>query len=215
MLEQQLTPVTLLRESVSIHQKVVDRLIAMTERITNAEGRTQTTIPFLSLVRHSHQTPLIPVVLTPSLCLILQGTKQLRLGQDMLQYRAGDYLASVIDIPAPAQIIGATKQFPYIGLRIDFTMQEVASVVMEADINVKPQENKLNTAAFIGKSDADFLDICTRLLKLLDKPKEARFLSALIKREMLFHLLSGDSGHLFFQRVIFDRKPPAISNPIS
>jgi AraC-like DNA-binding protein len=215
MLEQQLKPVTLLRESSSSHQKVVDRLIAMTERMTTAEGRTQTIIPFLSLVRHSHQTPLIPVVLTPSLCLILQGTKQLRLGQDMLQYHAGDYLASVIDIPAPAQIIGATKQFPYIGLRIDFTTQEVASVVMEADINVKPQENKLNTAAFIGKSDADFLDICTRLLKLLDKPKEARFLSALIKREMLFHLLSGDSGHLFFQPVLFDQQADGIGKAIA
>lgn len=215
MLNQQLKPVTLLRESNSIHQKVLDRLITMTERITNAEGRTQTPIPFLSLVRHSHQTPLIPVVLTPSLCLILQGTKQLRLGQDMLQYHAGDYLASVIDIPAPAQIIGATKQFPYIGLRIDFTTQEVASVVMEADINVKPQENKLNTAAFIGKSDADFLDICTRLLKLLDKPKEAPFLSALIKREMLFHLLSGDSGHLFFQPVLFDQQADGIGKAIA
>jgi AraC-like DNA-binding protein len=215
MLEQQRTPVTFLRERNSIQQKVLDRLIAMTERITNTEGRTQTLIPFLSLVRHSHQTPLIPVVLTPSLCLILQGIKQLRLGQDMLQYHAGDYLASVIDIPAPAQIIGATKQFPYIGLRIDFTTQEVASVVMEADIKVKPQENKLNTAAFIGKSDADFLDICTRLLKLLDTPKEARFLSALIKREMLFHLLSGDSGHLFFQPVLFDQQADGIGKAIA
>src|SRR6266851_1274275 len=215
MLEQQLTPVTLLRESISIHQKVVDRLIAMTERITTAEGRTQTLIPFLSLVRHSHQTPLIPVVLTPSLCLILQGTKQLRLGQDMLQYQAGDYLASMIDIPAPAQIIGATKQFPYIGLRIDFTTQEIASVVMEAEINVKPQDKKLDTGAFIGKSDADLLDVCLRLLKLLDTPKEARFLSALIKREMLFHLLSGDYGHFFFQPVLFDQQADGIGKAIA
>jgi hypothetical protein len=46
----------------------------------------------------------------------------------------------VIDMPASAQIIGATKQFPYIGLRIDFTTKEIASVVMEAEINVKPQD---------------------------------------------------------------------------
>jgi AraC-like DNA-binding protein len=215
MLEQQRTPATLLRESISLQQKVVDLLIAMTERMTTAEGRTQTLIPFLSLVRHSHPTPLIPVVLTPSWCLILQGTKQLHLGQDMLQYHAGDYLASVIDIPAPAQIIGATKQFPYLGLRIDFTTQEVASVVMEADIHVKPQENKLNTAAFIGRSDADLLDICTRLLKLLDKPQEVRFLSTLIKREILFHLLSGDSGHLFFQPVLFDQQAGGVGKAIT
>ena len=215
MLEQKLTPVTFLRESSTSHQQLLELLITMTERMTTADGSTQTHIPFLSLVRHSHPTRLIPVVLTPSFCLILQGTKQLYLGQDLLQYHAGDYLASVIDIPAPAQIIGATKQFPYIGLRIDFTTQEVASVVMEADINVKPQENKLNTAAFIGKSDADLLDICTRLLKLLDNPKEARFLSALIKREMLFHLLSGVYGHFFFQPVLFDQQADGIGKAIA
>jgi AraC-like DNA-binding protein len=215
MVEQQRTPVSFLRESSSSQQQVLDLLIAMTERMTTAEGRTQTHIPFLSLVRHSHQTPLIPVVLTPSFCLILQGTKQLHLGQDMLQYHAGDYLASVIDVPASAQIIGATKQFPYIGLRVDFTTQEVASVVMEAGITVKPQENKLNPAAFIGKSDADLLDACLRLLKLLDTPKEARFLSALIKREMIFHLLSGDCGHFFFQPVLFDQQADGVGKAIA
>jgi len=215
MLEQKLKSVPLLRESSSIHQKVVDRIIAMTERITNAEGRTQTIIPFLSIVRHSHQTSLIPSVLTPSFCLILQGTKKLHLGQDILQYHAGDYLASVIDIPASAQIIGATKKFPYIGLRIDFTTKEVASVVMEAEINVKPQEKKLNIGAFIGKSDADLLDACLRLLKLLDKPQEARFLSALIKREMIFNLLSGDYGHFFFQQVLFDQQADGVGKAIA
>jgi hypothetical protein len=43
---------------------------------------------------------------------MLQGTKKLHLGQDILQYHAGDYLASVIDMPAFAQIIGATKKSP-------------------------------------------------------------------------------------------------------
>jgi AraC-like DNA-binding protein len=214
MLEQQLKPVTLLRESNSIHQKVLDRLIAMTERITTAEGSTQTIIPFLSILRNSHQTPLNPGVLTPSFCLILQGTKRLHLGQDILQYHAGDYLASVIDMPASAQVVGATKKSPYIGLHIDLTTKEIASVVMEADINVKPKGNKLNTAAFIGRSDAGLLDSFIRLLKLLDKPKEARFLSALIKREMIFHLLSGDYGHLFFQQVLFDQQADGVGKAI-
>src|SRR5260370_18346616 len=108
----------------------------MNERIANAEGRTQTIIPFLSIVRHSHQTPLIPSVLTPSFCLILQGTKKLYLGQDILQYHAGDYLASVIDMRASLQIIGATKQFPYIVGRIHFTRNEISSFLLETDINM-------------------------------------------------------------------------------
>jgi AraC-like DNA-binding protein len=193
----------------------VDRIIALIERITNAEGRTQTIIPFLSIVRHSHQTAMIPSVLTPSFCLILQGTKKLHLGQDILYYHAGDYLASVIDIPASAQIIDATREVPYLGLRIDFTTNEIASVVMEAEIKVKPQAKKLNVGAFLGKSDANLLDACIRLLKLLDAPNEARFLSALIKREMIFHVLSGDYGHLFFQQVLFDQQADGVGKAIA
>jgi AraC-like DNA-binding protein len=215
MLKQKLKTRTLFGETVSIHQKVLDQIIAMTERITNAEGSTKTIIPFLSISRNSHQTPLIPSVLTPSFCLILQGTKKLHLGQNMIHYHPGDYLASLIDMPASAQIIGATKEEPYIGLRIDFTTIEIASVVMEAEINVKPKDKKLNTGAFIGKSDVDLLDLFIRLLKLIDKPKEARFLSAFIKREMIFNLLSGDYGHLFFQQVLFDQQADGVGKAIT
>lgn len=214
MVEPKFKSVTLFEENVSIHQKVLDQLIAMADGITKVEGSTQTILPFLSIIRRSQQTALIPVVLTPAFCLILQGTKKLHLGQEIIHYQAGNYLASIVDIPASAQIIGATKASPYIGLRVDFTIQEVASVVMEAEINVKPRDKKLSTGAFIGKSDTGLLDLFIRLLKLIDKPKEARFLSTLIKREMIFNLLSGDYGHLFFQQGLFDQQADGVGRII-
>ncbi|MDP4096267.1 AraC family transcriptional regulator [Paenibacillus sp. P96] len=205
MWEQGLDSRTINGKSISIHKKALDQLIAMTDRITLADGRTPTIVPFLSIVRSSRETLRSPGVLTPSFCLILQGTKKIYLGQDILHYSAGDYLASLIDMPASSQIIGATEQSPYISLRIDFTTQEIASVVMEAEIVMEPKGKDLRAGAFIGKSDAELLDIFLRLLKLIDKPKEVRFLSELIKREMIFNLLSGDYGHLFFQKVFFDQ----------
>jgi hypothetical protein len=215
MLEKELKTQSLFGESISIHQKVLNRIIAMTERITTTDGSTQTIIPFLSIIRDSHQTPLNPVVLTPSFCLILQGTKKLHLGQNIIHFHAGDYLASMIDIPASAQTIDVTKETPYIGLHIDFTTKEIASVVMEAEINIKPKVKNLNTESLIGKSDADLLDLFIRLLRLIDKPQEAHFLSALIKREMIFNLLSGDYGHLFFQHVLFDQKADGVGKAIA
>lgn len=199
---------------VSIHKKALDQLIAMTDRITRAEGRTPTMVPFLTIVRSSRESLKNPGVLTPSFCLILQGAKKLYLGQDIYHYSAGDYLASLIDMPAAAQIVGATEESPYIGLRIDFTAQEIASVVMEAEIHTEPKEKSLSAGAFIGKSDAELLDIFNRLLKLIDKPKEARFLSELIKREMIFNLLSGDFGHLFLQKALFDQRADGIGKAI-
>lgn len=199
---------------VSIHKKALDQLLALTERFSLAEGRTSTDVPYLSIVKRSRETECIPGVLTPSFCLILQGGKKLYLGQEVYRYGPGDYLASLIDIPASAQVVGATERSPYIGLRIDFTTQEIASVVMEAGIEAESKERGLSKGAFVGKSDAELLDIFTRLLKLLDKPNEARFLSELLKREMIFHLLSGANGHLFFQKVLFDQRADGVGKAI-
>ncbi|MFC3804327.1 AraC family transcriptional regulator N-terminal domain-containing protein [Cohnella sp. GCM10012308] len=207
-------PHATLEKPVSIHKKALDQLIASTNRMPLPEGRTSTAVPYFSIVKHSRETQRSPGVLTPSFCLILQGAKKLYLGQEVYHYAAGDYLASLIDIPASSQVVGVSEQSPYIGLRIDFTTQEIASVVMEAGIDAEPKEKGLNAGAFIGKSDAALLDIFARLLKLIDKPHESRFLSELLKREMIFNLLSGDFGHLFFQKVLFDQRADGVGKAI-
>jgi AraC-type DNA-binding domain-containing proteins len=204
----------LLDNHISIFQKQLNELIALSKRITKSEGTTKTGVDYLSICRHSQQAPLIPSVLNPSLCLILQGMKSLHLGGDILYYHAGDYLASVIDVPASGQVIGATEESPYIGLRIDFTAKEIASVVMEAEINVKQRNAEVGTAAFIGKSDAEILDLLIRLMKLVDRPDKAHFLSGLLKRELIFHLLTGNYGHLFTQQALFDQQANGIGKAI-
>ncbi len=196
------------------NQQVLAELVARTKQITVAEGTTQTIIPFLAICRYSYQASLQRSVLTPSFCLILQGTKQFHLGQDIIDYHPGDYLAAVIDIPASGQVVGATKETPYIGLRVDFTTQEIISVAMEAKIDVKPKANKLQTGALIGKADADLFDIFIRLLKLIDKPQTVPFLASLLKREMIFNLLTGDYGHFFLQPVLYDQQAEGVGKAI-
>ncbi|MFC5450994.1 AraC family transcriptional regulator [Paenibacillus aestuarii] len=191
------------------------QMLEIAKQITIDEGRTQTIIPFLTTMRYSRQTSEISGVLTPSIYLILQGAKKLHLGQEVIDYYAGDYLVSVIDIPASAEIIGATKQSPYIGLRVDFTAEDIASVVTEAGINFDPKNKKLKTGAFIGKADEGLVESLYRLLKLVEKPNAVGFLSSLMKRELIFHLLSGDAGHIFFQQVMIDRQDDGIGKAIA
>lgn len=216
MLEQK-QPSTMLPQPethISIFQKQINELIALTEQITKADGTTKTDIDYLFVCRHRWQAPLVPSVLNPSLCLILHGAKSLHLGGEILYYHAGDYLASVIDMPASGQVIGATEKSPYIGLRIDFTAKEIASVVMEAELNVKQRRSELGAAAFIGKSDGELLDLLIRLFKLTEKPDKVRFLAGLFKRELIFHLLTGDYGHLFLQQALFDQQTDGIGKAV-
>lgn len=198
--------------TVSIYQTILDRIVRMTERF--GEGKTQTIIPFLSIIRRSQPTPFTQAVLTPSFCLVIQGSKKIHLGHEVIQYYGGDFLASLIDMPTAGHVIQATKELPYVGFRVDFTTKEIADVVTEAGINVKPRDKKLTSAAFVGKADDDILEIFIKLVKVLDKPEEAPFLSPLLKREMIFRLLRGTYGHLFFQQVLFDKNTDGIGKVI-
>jgi AraC-like DNA-binding protein len=200
---------------MSEHQHKLNELIALIEAITSEEGRLKTVIPFLTIIRNTQQTPPIPAVLTPSFCLILQGAKRIHFGQDIIDCQPGDFLASVIHMPGLAQVVGASKKSPYMGLRVDLTTKEIASVVMEANINMQPKGQKPTIGAFIGKSNVEFLDLFIRLLKLIEKPKEVSFLAPLIKREMIFNLLSGAYGHLFFQQVFFDQQADGVGKAIT
>ncbi len=190
-------------------------MLEMAQRIALDEGRTQGVIPFLTLIRHSRPTSEMTGVLTPSICLILQGAKQLHLGQEIIDYHAGDYLVSVIDIPASAEVIGVGRESPYIGLRVDFTTEDIAAVVMEAGISFNPVDKKLKTGAYIGQAAEGLAESMHRLLKLAEKPDAAvGFLSSLMKREMLYHLLSGDAGHIFYQQFMLDRQEEGIGKAI-
>lgn len=118
-------------------------------------------------------------------------------------------------MPGLAQVVGASMSSPYIGLRVDFTTKEIASVITEAGIKPRPQDKKVSIGAFIGKADAELLDLFVRLLKVVEKPAEVSFLSPLIKREMIFNLLTGAYGHLFFQPAFFDQQADGVGKAIA
>ncbi|GGE32857.1 AraC family transcriptional regulator [Pullulanibacillus camelliae] len=199
----------------SLHQKLLDQLITLVNQFTDKEGQTQTSIPFLSIFKHSNPGPLAPGVTTPSFCLILQGSKKLLIGQDILHYHTGNYLASIIDLPATGQVTRATPDSPYIGLRIDCPIQEIASVMIEAQLSAPSKDTKQTRAAFIGSANADLLDHFIRLMKLLNKPEQVPFLSNLIKREMLYVLLTGEYGQCFLQHAFFDPQADGIGKAIA
>ncbi|GMK40380.1 AraC family transcriptional regulator [Paenibacillus sp. CCS19] len=196
-------------------QTNLNKLLQMVGSLHLAEGRTETAVPFFTMIRRNRPTAMTPGVLTPSFCLILQGTKKIQLGHDTLYYGAGDCLVSLFDIPASGQVVDASLQSPHIGLRIDLTAEEIASVMTEAEIQVKPLSSKMGPGAYVGKSDEPLQLLFIRLLELQGKPEsEVRYLSSLIKREMIFRLLTGDYGHLFVRRVFMDQQKEGIGRAI-
>lgn len=204
----------LFEESNFIKKKALDTMIEMTEKITKMDGSRSTIIPFFSIERHSQEIPPTPGVMNPAFGIILQGRKEVHLGNEIIHFNPGDFVASIIDMPVSVQVKGVSKELPSISLRIGFTRSEIASVVMDAHIEFNIKNKNLYLGVFVGRSDEELLDLFIRLLKLTDRPKDAYFLSELIKREMIYHLLTGEYGYLFFQQVLVDQEIVGIGKAI-
>jgi AraC-like DNA-binding protein len=179
------------------------------------DGLTPTNVPFLQVVRRSRPTPFSPGVLTPSFCLIVQGAKRVHLGQSVLDYGPGEFITALIDVPAAGHVVGASARRPYLGLRLDFSTEDIAAVVADARLSMSAPPGKATPAAFVGKADVALLDLHLRLVKLFERPHEAAFLSSLLKLELIFRLLTGEHGHLFLQRALFDPRANGVAAAIA
>jgi AraC-like DNA-binding protein len=196
-------------------QTVLRELHTLSVIYAPKEGQNFTTIPYLSIYKRSEENPLIPSVLTPSVCLVLSGAKRINIGTQVIDYCAGQYLAAVIDMPVSGHVLEASRQSPYIGIRIDFTCEEIVDVALRAKLDIEKNISLLDPGAFVGKADSDLLLILTRLLNLQSKPEEQSFLSELYKQELLYNLLSGPYGYHFIQQVRLFQQATGIGNAIS
>lgn len=177
------------------------------------EGITATEIPYLSVIRGNRQTSFEPGVITPSFCVIVRGRKRAYIGEEILEYSDGDTLSSLIALPATGMIVGATPQNPYLGLKIELSLHEIASVITEAGLKFDQTNNSPRVGVFLGKASREILELFLKLVQMTQKPQEI-YLSQLLKKEIIFRLLTGEYGHLFFQKALFDQNSNGVGRVI-
>ncbi|MCA9835793.1 MAG: AraC family transcriptional regulator [Trueperaceae bacterium] len=130
----------------------------------------------------------------PSLCLTVQGAKEVILGEDAYCYNANHYLITAAALPIESRVIEASKDKPCLGLVLKLEPGSVSAVIAETAGSAK--QSPVSKRAFsVSPLDEDLLDAVLRLLALQDlPPDEATFLRPLIMREIFFRLLKGDQG---------------------
>ncbi|HEY2974662.1 MAG TPA: AraC family transcriptional regulator [Pyrinomonadaceae bacterium] len=129
----------------------------------------------------------------PAFCFVVQGGKQVLVGEEVLWYDPGHYLLFTVDLPVIFRVEEASEGKPYFGLRLDLDPALVASVMMEAGTETRKGDASVK-AIGVNPVDADLLDAVVRLARLFDKPGEQRILAPLIKREIVYRLLAGGEG---------------------
>ena len=167
----------------------------LVERIMRAvpEDGTLQPHPGLYLSRYSSPTKPVHIVYEPIFCVIAQGSKEVLLGAKHYRYDAAHYLLATVELPVAAQIVEASEDKPYLGLRLDLDPSLITSVMIEAARPSPHRDTNMN-AMDVSPLDEGLLDAVVRLVRLLDSPAEIRVLAPLVTREIIYRLLLGEQG---------------------
>jgi AraC-like DNA-binding protein len=167
----------------------------LVERIARAIREDGTVEPLKGLHIHRRSSPTEPVhgVSDMSFCVIAQGSKEVFLGDNCYRYDPAHYLLVTAELPIVGQVIEASRERPYLSLRLVLDSTLVSSVMVEAG-HFSSRSHADVSAITVSPLDASLLDVVVRLVRLLDAPAEARFLMPLITREIVYRLLRGEQG---------------------
>ena len=180
-----------------------DELVERIAQVVRGDGTVEL-LPGLQLYRASAPTGLAHGVSFPSLCLVAQGSKELRLGDNRYRYNPAQYLISTVSLPIATWISEASPERPYLGLVLRLDQSLVGSVLVEASQRA-PRNATAVTAIDVSPLDANLLDVVVRLIRLLDSPTDVSFLAPMVMPgDYTAKLKVGDSTYTTTIKVVHD-----------
>ncbi len=196
-------------------QRVQANREELIERIARAIPEDGVAEPLEGLHVGRVSLPREPVhsVLEPSLCVIAQGSKEVLLGDSRYRYDPLHYLLASVELPTVNRVLEASKERPYLSLRLELTSTLVGSVMVESGHPLPPSQTDVR-AIDVSLLDVSLLDAIVRLIRLLDSPTEAQVLMPLITREIIYRLLIGEQGSRLRHLAILGGYTPDIARAI-
>src|SRR5205085_1624029 len=175
-------------------QEQLAQLLHLAARIADGPSKA-TAIPRLNVHAGHGPTPPVGGLFEPKVCLVLQGAKQIMIGEQVLRYDPATFFIASVELPVTGCIVEATPERPYVGLTLDLDRDAIAALISDV-----PGRAEAETQAFaVSAVTPELLDPWCRLLSLLETPADIAGLAPLIEREILCRLLCGPQGALLRQ----------------
>ena len=169
-------------------------LSARVARLAPFDGTHQSTLPWLALIRASVPTVRMPTVYQPCLAIVVQGRKRAVLNGEVFHYDALNYLVVSVTLPAMGQVLEASAERPYLCLRLNLDLEEIARLLLELGEH-GPSLAAADRGLFVARMDEVLLDTVLRMVRLLDAPEDTAVLGPLVQREIYYRMLRGELAH--------------------
>lgn len=188
-------------------------LAALVREFSSGEGIRPTAIAGLHCIRLDAPHRQLPSVYQPSLCVIVQGTKQVLLEEEIYRYSPPQFLAVSVDLPLVGQVIEASQDMPYLCLAIDIDARQIAELIAQSD-DASWSRDETARGVFVGELDAATQEAVLRYARLLAAPRDIPVLAPLILREIHYRMLRGPYGAAIAQIAIAGSHTQRIGNAI-
>ena len=190
-----------------------DELVRLLTQRFEKPGIYETAVAPLHVIRCDAPSELIHTVHKPALCLIVQGSKEIGLGEEQYAYDPLSYLVVSVTLPVSGRVTEATADAPYLCLRLDFDPAEIAQLIADAPPAGVPDEPQ--RGLFLDRIDQPLLETMLRLVRLLDTPRDIGMLAPLALREIYYRLLRGKHGRRLYEIAVGDSQTHRITRAIN
>tara|TARA_R110002012_G_scaffold166346_2_gene329713 strand:+ start:3470 stop:4405 length:936 start_codon:yes stop_codon:yes gene_type:complete len=157
---------------------------------------TQTQIPRLDILRVCEPTELFPEIYQPLISLILQGSKRIVIGDDVVNYQAGQSFITSVELPVVGEVEEASPATPYLALRLALDRTLVTEILCKVD---SPLSMPATRGFCIDRVSDELADAWYRMVRLSDHPDDTALIAPLIEREILYRMLRGPQAEVLRQ----------------
>lgn len=178
------------------------------------EGLFPTLIESFNIVRSCQAMMPMRAIYRPSLCVVIQGRKEILFGEDMLSYGAMECLVVSVELPASGRIVEASPNAPYIGVTIDLDVTVMRDVVEQLDEPPVPPTGP-GPCTFVSQVDEPLAGCIHRLIRMSETPKAIPILYPSVMREICFWLLNSPHGGELYRLALPDSTIERVVKAIS
>ena len=157
-----------------------------------------TPIPNLAFFRREKLTEPCACLVEPSIVLVVQGAKQLLIGDQAYVYDTERFLLASLDLPASSEVLQASQEKPCLGLMLRLDLRVIAELIAQIRLP-PPRDRSTEGSAALAPVTRTLLEPFDRLLALLDEPGAVAVLAPLIEREIHYRLLMSDQAARLLQ----------------
>lgn len=177
------------------------KLAMLVDKYSSGEGVHATAVKGLFCIRLSAPNMKLPSVYQPSICVIVQGAKQVLLEEEIYRYAPPQFLAVSVDLPLLGQVVEASAERPYLCLQIEIDPRQIGELIAQSR-GAAWFRSDTPRGLFVGTLDGATQEAVLRLARLLETPGDIPVLAPMMLREFHYRLLSGDYGPVIAQMAI-------------